>query len=119
MYDGFDNLLDKNQTGTGPRLQVYGPCACSPLGKMTQVSQPYAPGATPVWTVYSYDGLGRTVKVVLPDGASATTYAYSGNTTTITDPAQKWKKQTMDAFGNLTQMNEPGGRSWSEIRFVE
>ncbi len=86
---------------------VYGPCACSPLGKMTQVSQPYTPGATPVWTTYTYDGLGRTVKVVSPDGASSTTYAYAGNTTTITDPAGKWKKQTVDAFGNLTQVNEP------------
>ena len=27
----------------------YGPCACSPLGKMTRVSLPYAPGGTPVW----------------------------------------------------------------------
>jgi YD repeat-containing protein len=51
--------------------------------------------------------LGRTVSVVAPDGASTATSAYSGNTTTITDPAGKWKKQTVDVFGNLTQVNEP------------
>src|SRR5262249_42859272 len=81
---------------------VYGSCACSPLGKVAQVSQPYAPGGTQYWTTYSYDGLGRTVSIVLPDGASTTTSAYSGNTSTITDPAGKWKKQTTDAMGNLT-----------------
>jgi hypothetical protein len=26
----------------------YCPCACSPLGKITKVSQPYAPNANPV-----------------------------------------------------------------------
>ena len=39
--------------------------------------------------------------------ASTTTYAYSGNTTTITDPAGKWKMQTMDAMGDLIQVTEP------------
>src|SRR5713226_890189 len=86
---------------------VYGSCACSPLGKVMQVSQPYAPGGTQYWTTYSYDGLGRTVSVVLPDGASTTTSSYSGNTTTIADPAGKWKKQTVDVFGNIKQVNEP------------
>src|SRR5207245_1317615 len=57
----------------------YAPCACSPLGKMSRVSQPYAPGATPVWTSYTYDGSGRTLTVTAPDG-SATHYAYLGNT---------------------------------------
>src|SRR6266481_5662646 len=81
--------------------------ACSPVGKMKKVSQPYAPAGTVYWTVYNYDALGRTVSVVLPDGASTSTYAYSGNVTTITDPAGKWKKQTVDVFGNIKQVNEP------------
>jgi hypothetical protein len=33
----------------------YGPCGCTPIGKMTAVSQPYAPGGSPVWTSYTYD----------------------------------------------------------------
>ena len=45
--------------------------------------------------------------MLLPDAASSTTYAYSGNATTITDPAGKWKKQTTDAMGDLIQVNEP------------
>ena len=94
---------------------VYAPCACSPLSKVQKVSRPYVPGGTPVWTVYSYDGIGRTVSTVQPDGASTTTYAYAGNTTTVTDPAGKWKQYTKDVLGNLTTVlepdpnNQPGG----------
>jgi hypothetical protein len=39
----------------------YAPCACSPLGKMSRQSQPYAPGDTKVYTTYTYDALGRTI----------------------------------------------------------
>ena len=42
------------------------PCACSPLGKVQRVSMPYAPGQTPVWTVYTYDARGRTLSVTPP-----------------------------------------------------
>ncbi len=88
---------------------IYGACACTPLGKVRQVSRPYNPnnGETPVYTTYTYDPLGRTTSVTLPDGVSTTTYAYSGNTVTVTDPGGRWKKYTSDAFGNVTQVNEP------------
>jgi len=36
-----------------------------------------------------------------------TRYAYQGNSTTVTDPAGKWKTFTTDAFGNLTVVTEP------------
>src|SRR5215472_13886813 len=51
---------------------IYAPCACSPLGKVWKVSHPYVSPNTPVYTIYTYDGLGRTVSVQLPDGASTT-----------------------------------------------
>ena len=54
-----------------------------------------------MWTVYSYDGIGRTVKQrCKSDGASTTTYAYAGYQTTVTDPAGKWKQYTKDVLGN-------------------
>jgi len=87
---------------------VYAPCACSPLGKVQKISMPYQPGAATInWTVYRYDGLGRTLSVTQPDGASTTTYVYSGNQTTVTDPAGKWKTFTTDVQGNLTTVTEP------------
>src|ERR1700722_38523 len=83
----------------------YGPCGCSPLGKLSQQSQPYAPGGSDAWTVYHYDASGRTTSAVLPDG-STTTYLYQGNTVKVTDPAGKSKTFAMDAFGNLTSVME-------------
>ena len=110
--DGFGRVISV-QTGhdsTAPVSEVdtqYAPCACSPLGKMSAVSLPYAPGQTsPVWTTYTYDGSGRTLSVTEGDG-SVTRYSYAGNTKTETDPAGKWKTFTTDAFGNLTLVAEP------------
>ena len=93
----------------------YGPCACSPLGKMTAVSQPYAPGAIPVWTTYTYDSSGRTLTVTSPDGASVTRYTYQGNQTTTTDPAGKSKTFTTDAMGNLVIVTEPDPTSGTDV----
>lgn len=98
----------------------YAPCACTPMGKMKRVSQPHAPGATAVWTVYEYDELGRTTKVTYPPNTGTvgnsgfTTYEYLWNTVKVTDPAGRWKKYTMDGFGNLTSVEEPkpGGGSY-------
>jgi RHS repeat-associated protein len=109
--DGLGRLAN-TQSGYGGTVvsevdTTYGPCACSPLGKMTQQSEPYAPATdTPVYTVYTYDALGRTLTVTLPDG-SATNYVYQGNVTTVTDPAGKWKQYYRDAFGNLVTVVEP------------
>ena len=99
-------------TGTTPTTvsevdTIYAPCACSPTGKPAQVSQPYAPGGTPVYTVYGYDALGRTLTIQLPDGASTTHYLYQGNWTTVTDPAGKWKQYQSDIFGNTIVVVEP------------
>ena len=66
---------------------MYAASGCSPLGKLSQQSIPHAPNATVYWTVYTYDGLGRTLSVRAADGASTTTSSYAGNTVTVTDPA--------------------------------
>ncbi len=86
---------------------LYAPCACSALGKVWAVSQPYVPYNLIAWTTYTYDALGRTTKVVAPDQNSTTTSTYAGNSTMVTDPAGKWKTSTVDVFGNLTLLTEP------------
>src|SRR5690349_13438454 len=85
----------------------YAACACSPMGKISKVSLPYVAPATPFWTSYTYDTLGRTLTVTLPDGSGTTTYAYAGNTTTVTDAAGKSKKFPRDGAGNLVKVTEP------------
>jgi RHS repeat-associated protein len=109
VMDGFGRTI---QTATGYGSTTvsivdarYAPCGCSPLGKLSQQSQPYAPGGSDAWTVYHYDASGRTTSTVLPDG-SITSYQYQGNVVTVTDPAGKWKTFTMDALGNLTSAVE-------------
>jgi YD repeat-containing protein len=109
-YDGFGRPIRVETGYNGTTVSMvdtqYAPCACSPLGKMSKVSQPYAPGGTVYWTTYTYDGSGRTLSITAPDG-SKTSYQYQGNNTTITDPAGKWKQQTVDGFGNLITVTEP------------
>jgi hypothetical protein len=95
----------------------YAACACSPLGKLKRVSQPHAPGATPIWTTYTYDGSGRTTAVTAPDGSTSTTEyltsygAFSGDLVRTTDPAGKWKIQHTDIDGRLIHViGETGNR---------
>ncbi|HTS46968.1 MAG TPA: RHS repeat-associated core domain-containing protein [Bryobacteraceae bacterium] len=110
IKDGFGRTIETDTGYSTTTLSIvktgYAPCGCSPLGKVSQVSQPYKPTDSPVYTTYNYDGMGRTTSVVAPDG-STTSYSYSGNNVTVTDPAGKWKTFTMDAMGNLTQVQEP------------
>ena len=97
---------------------IYDTCGCTPIGKPYQVSMPYAPGATPVYKVNTYDAIGRTLTTVLPDGTSTTSYSYQGNIVTVTDPAGKWKQYTTDAFGELTQVLEPSPNPATEPNHV-
>ena len=93
----------------------YDSCACSPLGKVKRVSQPYAPGGTVYWTTYTYDALGRTTRIDLPNGSGFSTYVYAGNMVTVTDPAGKWKKSTTDAMGNLVKVTEPNPAGGADL----
>jgi RHS repeat-associated protein len=111
ILDGFGRTVS-TQTGNGTTVvsevdTTYIGASCEPLGKMGARSQPYVPGATVYNTTYTYDGLSRTLTKVAADGSSTTTYSYAGNTTTVTDAAGKTKTFTRDAFGNLTQVQEP------------
>jgi RHS repeat-associated protein len=116
--DGFGRPIKVETGNGGTTVSVaeteYAPCACSPLGKLKRTARPHAPGATPQWTTYTYDGMGRTTAVTLPDG-SVTTTAYSANSVKVTDAAGKWKKQTTDAMGNLVLVTEPNpaGGEWT------
>jgi RHS repeat-associated protein len=112
--DGFGRTV-KVETGYGTNpgttLSVtettYAPCGCTPMGKVKQVSVPRAPGGAVYWTVYTYDGIGRTTAVTQPNNAGVTQYVYAGNTVKVIDPAGKWKLFTTDALGNLRQVTEP------------
>ncbi len=111
--DGLGRTV-KIETGNGGTTvsvaeTEYDSCGCSPLGKLKRTALAHAPGANPVWTTYTYDGIGRTLttSTVGTDTQSSTSYVYQGNTVTVTDAVGNWKKFTMDALGQLVQVNEP------------
>ncbi|MGJ5820991.1 RHS repeat domain-containing protein, partial [Paludibaculum fermentans] len=93
----------------------YGPCACSAVGKVKRVSQPYVTGGTVYWTQYEYDARGRTTKVTPPLNAGYTTYLYVGNTVKVTDPAGRYKIHTVDVMGNLTKVSEKNPAGGSDL----
>lgn len=114
-FDGFGRTI-REVSGYGTDVVVssvdteYDSCGCSPLGKVWRVSRPYGPGQTAtLWTVYTYDSLGRVVSVAQPAGAGSTTYEYTGNVTKVTSPGgnTKWKQHEVDALGNLVKVTEP------------
>ena len=109
-YDGWGRTIETdagyNGTAVSTVLTNYAACGCSPLGKANNISEPYAPGGSPVFTTYNYDGLGRTTSTVAPDG-STTSYVYVGNAVGVNYPNGTWKQFSMDAFGNLFFVTEP------------
>jgi len=114
VLDGLGRPIEVDRGSVSSTKTVYAPCACSPLGKLQKTSQPYAYGGSPsAWTTYTYDGIGRTLSVQQPDGASTTTYLYTGNNTKVTDPAGNWSQFTSDVSGNLTLVVEPDPASVS------
>src|SRR5207244_3946080 len=76
------------------------------LGRATSVSNPYAPGATPIYNTTTYDRLSRATQVS-PPSAGSYTYNYSGNSTLTTDPAGKQIARFGDALGRLIEVDEP------------
>lgn len=88
-------------------------------GRVLTRSNPHrvASGTTDGVTTYSYDSLGRTIKVSEPDGSIVTT-TYdqtnpnsTGTCTTVTDEAGKSRQSCADALGRTTGVWEDPGSS--------
>ena len=75
------------------------------IGRTYKTSNPYT-GSPSYWTTTQFDVLSRPVSVTLPDN-SATNYAYTQQTATVTDPAGKKRKSQTDGAGRLVVLTEP------------
>jgi RHS repeat-associated protein len=104
--DGLGRLI--SQSASGGSLTSIVATQYDTLGRVSQASNPYASGGSPVWTTYTYDALSRPLTVTPPGSTGAYQYSYSGNSTTATDPAAKQRRSFTDALGRLTQVYEPG-----------
>lgn len=90
------------------------------LGRAFKTSNPYRPQSeVAIWTITTYDSLGRVTRITTPDTASVNTN-YNGNETTITDQhdpavAGHSRKTITDGLGRLKQVIEDpttGGLSY-------
>lgn len=85
------------------------------FGRIAQVSNPYRtstlngvadPAHTSDWTTTVYDSLGRIKTITLPD-AVVLQNGYDGVYTTVTDAANKQRRQKIDALGRVIRVDEP------------
>jgi RHS repeat-associated protein len=108
--DGLGRVVSQSvsNSSSGGTLTSIVAAQYDALGRISQASNPYASGGTPVWTTYAYDTLSRALTVTPPGNAGAYQYSYAGNSTTTTDPTGKKRRSFADALGRLTQVYEPG-----------
>ena len=109
--DGLGRQL-KRQTFNGASLVSTVSQVNDILGRAAQISNPYGPSDTPVFTVVTYDNLGRPTQVAPPATAAGAQNPYlinySGAVVTTTDPAGKLARRFTDAMGRLVRVDEPG-----------
>lgn len=107
LFDGLGRETESqewNGTAWITRKKVY-----DGAHRLWRAYNPAPAGPGGLYTETSYDGMGRPTLVVTPDGAK-TTYAYSENAVTMTDPGNVAKQTATDALGRLESVTEaPGG----------
>ncbi|MGH8247943.1 MAG: RHS repeat domain-containing protein, partial [Gammaproteobacteria bacterium] len=103
VYDGLGRQSERRQYEDAVK-QEY-----DEMGRVFKVWNPFHEplhaGETLRWTTTEYDTLGRIKQVTLPDNSTVVT-TYTGNETTVSDPAGIAKKSLTDALGRLTEVIE-------------
>ena len=101
-----------NLDGWGRGIQTVSPAQSQVnttydnMGRVASVSNPFTAGGSPSYsTSYSYDILGRTTTVTLPDNQTVQT-AYSANTATVTDQVSRKMQRVTDGLGRLVTVYE-------------
>ena len=110
-FDGAGHTLRKG-TGQGSSPTSYDAVKLvyDSLGRAIRQSNPYlgnlnGDGSPQHWTVNTYDDLGRTIEITLPDGQKVLT-DYNGAEITITDQVGRKRKSEVDALGRLIKLTE-------------
>ena len=100
-FDGWSRVIQEVDANNGQVNTTY-----DAMGRVASRTNPFTAGghAGPS-TSYTYDALGRTVEVTLPDGQKTTT-EYNGSTVTITDQVNRKIQRQTDGLGRLVTVNE-------------
>lgn len=110
LYDGLGRTTETRKYEGGSNY-IVTQTEYDALNRAFRSSNPFRPwqSQTAVWTTTGFDALGRVISVATPDNATVST-SYSGNATTVTDPAGKVRKTITDALGRVTDVYEdPSG----------
>jgi RHS repeat-associated protein len=111
LADQLGRAIETRQYETGTAYiavkRVY-----DAMSRVSQVSNPYRPGTTPVWTTTGYDASGRVLSVTTPESAVVSSSYYSNQVTT-TDQKGRSRRSLVDALGRVTQVIEdPNGLAY-------
>ncbi|HEX4826007.1 MAG TPA: RHS repeat-associated core domain-containing protein [Candidatus Polarisedimenticolaceae bacterium] len=101
-YDGFGRLL-RSGTLVGGGVFNYDAVDYDSRGDVLRKYEPSHSPASPAYTGFSRDALGRPLTASNLDGT--TTFTYTGDTATINDGISQ-RVVTYDAFGRIIQVNE-------------
>ncbi len=108
-YDGLGRQIKSQVSDTASNSYSIVETQYDSLGNPYRVSTPHNATAQ-YWTETRFDGLGRSTKIIPPDGsatANNTSMTYAGATTTVTDPAGLQRKFETDALGRRIKTTEP------------
>jgi RHS repeat-associated protein len=109
-YDGVGRTyLTEKQDSDG---DVFTETEFDVMGRVKRSTNPYRSGEAKQWTTPQYDDLGRTTKVVSPDGDDIgmiyglSTGGVIGTTKTVVDQTGRERSGISDALGNMTRVYE-------------
>ncbi|MBI3650389.1 MAG: RHS repeat protein, partial [Acidobacteria bacterium] len=102
MYDGWGRVVSAVDANGGQVNITY-----DAMGRKWKQTNPFPAGQTPgAQTVNTFDALGRTTLVTLPDNNTVQA-SYSGATVTMTDQVNRKMKRESDGLGRLIKVTEP------------
>jgi RHS repeat-associated protein len=104
ITDGLGRAIEaRSYTSAGSYISAQK--TVDALGRVRNNYNPvYSPTAPIDATTYTYDALGRTMRVDYSDASFDTTDFTSGDTVTVTDAAGKVRQQTSDAQGRVVSV---------------
>lgn len=113
VYDQMGRKSETRQYEDGTNY-IASQTQYDALGRAYKTSNPFRPwqSETAVWTVTTFDALGRVTTVTTPDSAVSSS-TYLGNAVTVTDQAGKARRSVSDGLGRTTSVYEdPSGANY-------
>jgi len=112
FVDALDRQVLMRSWGFDGR-QVLSQKVYDAQGRVAQVSRPYFAGATPVWTTYDSDALGRAWRMRAPNAAGTDTddtrIDFNGLSTTTTNSKLQVRTELRNAKGKLQSVSDEAG----------